>query len=166
MVMGVVKLFAPEGNHVDSYTARINKEAACFERGADGKYVRDAALGFYGEDLWAGGRVIVLVNGETVSAGDEMTYLMAQYPNVTIMGYTKSNSSCQAVTQVRVGDGEMSYSAVPTLDENGDPFIDSFADRKGRVPIDVVVPVDPDMISSVFDRGEDHLLNTALDYLK
>ena len=165
MVMGVAKLFAPLGHHVDCYSVVINEKTACFERGEDGKYVKDKALAYDGEDLWNHGRILLLVNGETVSAGDEMTYLMSQYPNVTIMGYTKSNSSCQAVTQVSVGEGALSFSAVPNIDENGDAFIDALADRKGRVPIDIVVPVDRDMVTEIFDRGEDHLLQEAMKEL-
>ena len=166
MVMGVAQLFAPRGEHVDSYSAVINRNDARFERGADGKYVKDEPITYSGEDLWADGRIVLLVNGQTVSAGDEMTYLMSEYPNVTVMGYTKTNSSCQAVTQISVGNGGLSYSAVPNLTEDGEPLIDTYADHKGRVPIDIVIPMDEEVLSAVFDRGEDYPLDQAMEWLK
>ncbi len=166
MVMGVAQLFAPEGEHIDCYCAEINRENARYERGDDGKYVKNEAITYRGEDLWADGRIVLLVNGETVSAGDEMTYLMAEYPNVTVMGYTKTNSSCQAVSSIELNKGSLSYSAVPSLTEEAEPLIDTYADHKGRVPIDIVIPVDGDMITAVFDRGEDYPLDYAREWLR
>ena len=93
-----------------------------------------------------------------------MTYLMADFPNVTILGFTGSNSSCQAVTQVGFESGSLSYSAVPDLDENGVPIIDTFADHKSRVPIDHIIPLTEDAVTAIFDRGEDYVLDYALGY--
>ncbi len=162
MVMGVAKLFAPVGVHTESYTAVIDEKTACYRRGADGKYIKNEPLAYEGEDLWRDGRITVLVNAETVSAGDEMTYLLSGYPNVTIMGYTKTNSSCQAVSSISLDGASLSYSAVPDLDVDGNPLIDTYSDHVGRVPLDEKVPVDQEMLRAIFDRGEDHLLNEAV----
>ena len=39
MVGAVTSLFAPEGEHVISYTARINETEVRYERDGDGKYI-------------------------------------------------------------------------------------------------------------------------------
>lgn len=164
MVMGVAKLFAPEGTHTDCYTAVVDEKTASYKRGEDGKYIKGEPLTYEGEDLWKDGRITLLVNAETVSAGDEMTYLFSEFPNATVMGYTKSNSSCQAVSSIELDGASFSYSAVPNLDPEGNPLIDTFSDHVGRVPLDVRVPVDQEMLRMIFDRGEDHLLNAAMKH--
>ncbi|MCR4640500.1 MAG: hypothetical protein K5697_00540 [Lachnospiraceae bacterium] len=164
MVGAVAALFAPEGEHVISYNAQINEKEVRFERGSDGKYIKGEPTTYTGEDLWAGRDIIVLVNAETISAGDMMTYLMAQYPNVTVMGFTGSNSSCQAVSSIPVSTGSLSYSAVPDLDENSVPIIDTFLDHKSRVPVDHFIPFTEEALGKIFDEGEDYVLDYAINY--
>ena len=164
MVSAVVALFAPKGEHVINYTAQINEKEVRYERGEDGKYIKGVPIKYSGEDLWAGRDIIVLVNAETVSAGDLMTYLMAQYPNVTIMGFTGSNSSCQAVSNIPLSTWRITYSAVPSLDENGVPTIDTFTDHKSRVPVDHFIPLTQEAVTAIFDKGEDYVLDHAINY--
>ena len=164
MVGAVISLFAPEGEHVMCYNAQINEEKVRFDRGSDGKYIKGVPVTYTGEDLWAGREIILLVNAETVSAGDMMTYLMAEYPNVTIMGFTGSNSSCQAVSQIGLKTGALSYSAVPNLDENSVPIIDTFTDHKSRVPVDHFIPLTEEAVDVIFNKGEDYVLEYAINY--
>ena len=164
MVASMVSLFAPEGEHVLSYTAVINEKTASFDRGPDGKYIKGEPVTYTGEALWAGRDIILLVNAETISAGDMMTYTMAAYPNVTVMGFTGSDSSCQAVSSISLKQGTLSYSAVPDLDENGDPIIDTCTDHVSRVPVDHFVPLTEEAVIAIFDEGEDYLLEYACEY--
>ena len=166
MVAGVASLFAPEREFTYYYSAVLNEKTGIFERGEDGKYQKGKATNYSGEDLWKDGKIILLVNGETVSAGDDMTNQMAEFPNVWIMGFTKSNSSCQAVTEVKLSGGKVSFSAVPNLDENGAVVIDTFADHVGRVPCDEIVPLTEEVIYGMFLEGEDVLLNHAIQTFK
>ncbi|MBR3305642.1 MAG: hypothetical protein IKI75_00140 [Lachnospiraceae bacterium] len=164
MVGAVVSLFAPEGEHVISYNAQINEKEVRFERGADGKYIKGEPTTYVGEDLWAGREIILLVNAETVSAGDMMTYLMAEYPNVTIMGFTGSNSSCQAVSQIQLKTGSLSYSAVPNLDEEGELIIDTRTDHVSRVPVDHFIPLTEEAVRIIYDEDGDYVLDYALKF--
>ena len=91
-----------------------------------------------------------------------MTNIMAKFPNVWIMGFTKSNSSCQAVTRVGVSGGSISFSAVPNLGADGNVIIDTGTDHVGRVPCDEIVPLTQDSVQRIFDDGEDILLNYAV----
>ena len=137
MVQGIAQLFAPEGEHTTYYAAKINEDTATFERGADGKYIKeDEMITYQGEDLWHDGQIILLVNAQTVSAGDDMVYMMGDYPNVKVMGTTKSNNSCQAVQGMEISTGQFSFSVVPNLTEDGDIAIDTLTDHEARVPFD------------------------------
>ena len=160
-VQSIAGLFAPEGEHINIYSSKINEKTASFERGEDGRYKMSEALTYEGEDLWHDGNIILLVNAECVSAGDDMTYIMGEYPNVKVVGFTRTNSSCQAVSGIKMEIGQLSFSAVPNVDENGDIIIDTFADRIGRTPFDEKIPFDQAAISSIFDNGEDYQLQFA-----
>ena len=161
-VEGVAQLFAPEGEQLTYYSAVINEKTATYERGADGKYTMGVPSTFQGEDIWHDGKVILLVNAMTVSAGDDMTYIMGDYPNVKVIGITRTNSSCQAVTQYSGEEGIISFSAVPNLFPDGTVAIDTFTDRIGRTPFDERIPIDQKAVTAIFDSGDDYILNYAV----
>ena len=158
-VEAVAQIFAPKGEHITYYNAVINEKTASYDRNADGKYEMGVPSAYEGEDLWHDGKVILLVNSKCVSAGDDMTYIMGSLPNVKVMGFTSSNSSCQAVTGAGLEEGEISFSAVPTLFPDGEIAIDTYSDHVGRTPFDEKIPFDQEAINAIFDKGEDYLLN-------
>ena len=143
----------------------INEETATYERGADGKYIKGEPMTYTGEDLWHDGNVILLVNDQCVSAGDDMTYMMGEYPNVRVYGFTRTNSSCQAVTQIEMSAGTLSFSAGPNLDENAEVIIDTRTDRIGRTPFDEYIPFDSSAVAAIFDRGEDYQVDYLLNLI-
>ena len=164
MVQGVAQLFAPEGEHLTYYSAEINEDTATFERGADGKYkMGEEMVNYYGEDLWHDGQIILLVNAQTVSAGDDMVYMMVDFPNVKVMGTTKSNNSCQAVQGMEISTGQFAFSVVPNLTEDGEIAIDTLTDHESRVPFDEYIPMDEELITAIFDNGEDFILKYAAE---
>lgn len=164
MVQGVAQLFAPEGEHSTYCSAEINEDTATFERGADGKYkMGEDMLNYYGEDLWHDGQIILLVNAQTVSAGDDMVYMMGDFPNVKVMGTTKSNNSCQAVQGMEISTGQFAFSVVPNLTEDGEIAIDTLTDHESRVPFDEYIPMDEELITAIFDNGEDFILKYAAE---
>ncbi|MCR4648281.1 MAG: hypothetical protein K5776_04300 [Lachnospiraceae bacterium] len=162
-VQSVAGLFAPEGENVNVYTAKINEKTAKFDRGEDGKYQMADKLTYEGRDLWHDGNIILLVNAECISAGDDMTYVMGEYPNVKVIGITRTNSSCQAVSGVYLATGMLTFSAVPTLTKEGVTAIDTFSDRIGRTPFDEYIPFDSNAVSMIFDKGEDYPLQYAAE---
>lgn len=165
-VEGIACLFAPEGEHLTYYSSVINENTATFERGADGRYEMGLPSSYTGEDLWHDGQIILLVNAETVSAGDDMTYMMGDFPNVKVIGFTSSNSSCQAVTQVNMEEGGISFSAVPNLFPDGEIAIDTYTDHVGRTPFDEKIPMDKEAVKAIFDEGEDYLMQYAAESLE
>lgn len=164
-IMAIAKLFAPEGKHIYCYDGVWDKKNKSFLKDeASGKYVVGNGLYFQGENLWKDGEIIILVNAMTISAGDHFTQIMSAFDNVTIMGFTRSNSSGQGVQGVRFERGSLSFSAIPALREDGSIFIDTDASRISEVPLDVKIPFDERAVEALFEKGEDYLLTRAMEY--
>ena len=165
-VEAIAQIFAPKGEHLTYYNAVINEATATYERDANGKYKKGEPSKFEGEDLWHDGHIILLVNAMCVSAGDDMTYIMGSLPNVKVMGFTSSNSSCQAVTGVNMEAGQIQFSAVPNLLEDGEIAIDTYTDHVGRTPFDEKIPFTKEAINAIFDKGQDYLMDYVTESLK
>ncbi|MGN0400649.1 MAG: S41 family peptidase [Acetatifactor sp.] len=163
--MAIASLLAPEGEHTFSYDGVWDQEKRSFRKESDGRYQVGGKLSYFGENIWDG-QVIVLVNASTVSAGDALVLMLSELDNVTIMGFTRSNSSCQAVCGVEFEHGSLSFSAVPNLTEEGLPIIDTDASGESTMPLDVKVSFDEEAVAALFDRGEDYLLKLAIEYGK
>jgi len=118
---------------------------------------------YQGENLWGHGKIVILVNANTVSAGDHFTMAASAYPNVTVMGFTHSNGSCQGVNSVSFDYGILTYSGALLLNEDGSVFVDTDHSRKAVVPLDKKIPFDLQAVSSLFDAGEDYLLKKATE---
>ena len=68
------------------------------------------------------------------------------------MGFTSSNCSGQAVRAVTFEDGTI--------------FIDTDASRQATVALDVTVPFDEKAVVSMFENGEDYLMEYAKEYVE
>lgn len=165
-IMAIAALLAPEGEHVycsegvwDDVTASYLVDEVT------GKYVIGGSLSYQGENLWKDGEIIILVNAQCISAGDHFVKMMCDFDNVTVMGFTKSNGSAQAVNGVTLESGYLSFSAIPTLDADGNIFIDSDTSREIGVNVDIKIAFDEAAVKSLFDDGEDYVLQQALNYL-
>lgn len=165
MIMAIASLIFPKGEHYYCSTAIFNEQKWEFEQNADGSFKEGDRLLVEGEDIWNQGKVIVLVNAASISAADHFVYLIKKCPNVTVMGFTSSNSSGQAVNAIQISDTEtISYSAVPTLTKDGKVLIDTDSERVSNVEIDHVIGFDEKAVKVLFDENEDYILNYALEY--
>lgn len=166
-IMAIAGLLAPKGEHVYAYDGVWDNDNKEFKKDPDtGKYVVGEGLMFEGEDLWGHGQIVILVNSETVSAGDHLTKMMGEYENVTVIGFTESMSSGQGVRAAILSEGQISYSAVPVLTADGEIFVDTDKSRKSTIPLDVKVPFDEEAVHAIFDEGRDYILDYAVEYLK
>lgn len=170
-VKHVLKLIAPSGEHVYAYDGVFDKETQKYKTNGvadDGSVIYQVGPceTYQGEDLWGHGQIVILVNANTVSAGDHFTMAASAYPNVTVMGFTHSNGSCQGVNSVGFDYGILSYSGALLLNEDGSVFVDTDQSRKAVVPLDVKIPFDLQAVSSLFDEGEDYVLEKAMKYFK
>ena len=119
---------------------------------------------------WKDLPVVALVNQNTVSSGDAMADLLSSFSNVTLMGMTPSNCSCQTTGgEIYLVDGYYTiyYPVVLEADENDDPTIDTDSSRETRIPLEVEIPINEVAIEKIFgaDR-QDYELEYAVDRLR
>lgn len=118
---------------------------------------------------WKDLPVVVLVNQKTVSSGDLMADLLSSFPNVTLMGMTPSNCSCQTTGGVSyLSDGlfVIYYPVVFNVDENNNPLIDTDTSRETRIPLEVRIPITEKAVKEMFGEEQlDYELEYAVDWL-
>lgn len=167
MIMAMASLVMPEGEQYHCSASVFDKESWKYIQNADGTFKEGDRLVVEGENLWDHGRIIVLVNAQSISAADHFVKLLRYCPNVTVTGFTSSNSSGQAVNMITVSDKEQfSYSAVPTIDADCKIFIDAGTDRKSGVGADRLIEFDEQAVRALFDDGDDYVLKYTSSWQK
>ena len=163
VVKAIAEIFAPEGEHYYATDGKWDDEAGCYLTDPEtGRFAEGKKNYFTGENLWDG-NVIILVNANSVSAADHLTFIMQGMENVTVFGFTEPNGSSQGIGGIKLENGQFVFSNALLLDENGDVLIDSGADYESGNDIDVRVPLDEKAIEALFINGEDYLMQYALD---
>lgn len=115
-------------------------------------------------------QIIVLVNSDTISAGDSLVYMFKNNQNAKIIGFTNSNNSAQSVGGIIFLSGGSSYIGYPiykTLDRNDDIFIDTDSTGVANIKLDYRINLTQDNIKEIFysDKNYDYELNIALQML-
>lgn len=166
VVKAIAEIFAPVGEHYYATDGKWDDEAGCYLTDPEeGKFVEGKKHYFTGENLWKG-NVIILVNANSVSAADHLTFVMQGMENVTIFGFTEPNGSSQGIGGIKLENGQFIFSNALLLDEKGDVLIDSDAEYESGNDIDVRVPLDEEAIEALFVNGEDYLMQSALEAVK
>ncbi|MBQ2823256.1 MAG: peptidase S41 [Oscillospiraceae bacterium] len=164
VVKVIAEIFSPEGEHYYATDGKWDDEAGCYLTDkATGKFVEGKENFYTGENLWGHGKVIILVNANSVSAADHLTMIMRGHENVTVVGFTEPNGSAQGIGGIELESGQFIFSNALLLDENGDVFIDSGANYESGNDIDVRVLLDEAAVTALFVNGEDYLMQKALE---
>lgn len=163
--IAIFKFLFPKGEHTLLYDGIWDPESDNYAMTEDEKFAVGKDVSFQAEGMWGDGRIVLLVNANTVSAGDLFVKAMSELDNVTVMGITTTNGSCQGVRGVEFEKGCLSFSAVPNLTEDGEIFIDSDEYGMAAVSLDERIPIDEKLIDAVFNRGEDYTMEMAVEYL-
>lgn len=162
-IMHVAAIFAPAGSHSYVYDGVWDRAAKGYVMDeTTGKPAKGEALTYEGEGLFDDGQIIILTNGMCVSAGDHLINMLSQFDNVTVMGFTPSNNSGQAVSGVDLVSGSLGFSACPAIGEDGDFYVDTDASRTAKVKLDIQVPFDEEVVRELFQEKQDALLNRAI----
>lgn len=165
MVKAFAEIFSPVGEHYYATDGLWDDKTGGYVYDHETKKFAEGTKNYYtGEGLWDG-EVVILVNSSSVSAADHTVKVLTDFDNITVMGFTESNGSSQGIGTVLLENGMLSFSSSLLLDENGDVFIDSGADYESGNDIEIRVPFDNEAIDALFVKGEDHLLNEAVEYL-
>ena len=165
MVKAIAELLAPKGEHFYCADGKWSDEKGGYLTHQSG-FIKGQEHYFTGEDLWAGGKVVILVNSGSVSAADHLVSVLSDFPDITVMGFTKTNGSGQGIGGLELESGMLQFSSSLLLDKNGGVFIDSGASFVSGNEIEVKVPFDKAAVEALFDRGEDYLLNEAVEYMQ
>lgn len=123
---------------------------------------------FKGNGKYSKYNVKVLVNSNTVSAGDGLTYMLSKCPNVEIIGFTNSNNSSQSVGGIIYlsnGSSFITYPTYKTLTEDKEVMIDPNETGTATVKLDKRIELNQESIKEIFNSESDYLLEYALDLL-
>ena len=120
-----------------------------------------------GNGKYANMNPIVLVDANTVSAGDLLVYMFSKIPNAKIIGFTNSNNSAQSVGGVIILSGGTSLISYPIHKSHGADdkiLIDTDATRIANVKLGERINLTRDNIKEIFysPDGYDYLLNYAI----
>lgn len=165
-VKTLAELFAPEGEHVYACDGVFNTNTCKYEKDNQGRYQIYQSLNYHGQNLWEHGRIVLLVNAETVSAGDHLTKVFEDFPNVTIIGFTHSSCSAQGIHAVFFDKAALTYSAVLLLNEDGSVFVDTDANLDATTSLDIQIPFDEKAIEAIFCDKTDYVLEQAVKELE
>lgn len=151
-------LFATED--LDHYAVGLRK---------NGNYKSTAIHGIHGDGEFADLKVVALTNFGCLSAGDGASLYLSNLSNVTLAGLTDPYGCNQETGGVSVLSGGHVCVGFPVglvLDGNGDPNIDTRADRISRNPVEERIPLDYDGAMKIFRDKEDYELEWAIQYLE
>ena len=152
------ELFSTED--LDHYAVGLRK---------NGNYKSTAIHGIHGDGEFADLKVVALTNFGCLSAGDGASLYLSNLSNVTLAGLTDPYGCNQETGGVSVLSGGHVCVGFPVglvLDGNGDPNIDTRADRISRNPVEERIPLDYDAAMKIFRDKEDYELEWAIQYLE
>lgn len=123
-----------------------------------------------GNGKWNDLQTVVLVNQNTVSAGDCLADLLGDCPNVTLMGMTPSNCSYQTtggLCYLAQGYFSIYYPVGLSIDGQGNPVIDTSSARQATIPLEHRIPIDETAVQEMFcNENGDYELSYAINWLK
>ena len=118
---------------------------------------------------WDNIPIVVLVNGQTASAGEELTYYFKGSKNVTIMGNTTTWGATQGTggsTVLTDSKYEFRFPITPSIGKDYLPMVDVKADGFARLTLDYQIDYSIEEIVEMFEHPEkDNVLQEAIDYI-
>ena len=114
--------------------------------------------------------VVVLVNGQTASAGEEIANYLKGSKNVRIVGNTTTWGAVQGTggsTILSGGKYELRFPITPTVGDDHLPVVDVKADRHARLTLDYQIEYSKEEAVEFFSTpGEDRVLEKAIEYIQ
>lgn len=136
----------------------------------DGEYQVVSESNETGLCKWDNISIVVLVNGQTVSAGELLTHYLKDSKNVTIMGNTTTWGAVQGTggsTVLTDSKYEVRFPITPELGSDLLPIVDVKADGYARLSLDYQIEYSIEEVVEMFDDPEkDAVLQEAVEWLK
>jgi len=113
------------------------------------------------------GRIAVLIDGDTVSAGEAVPLLLKGLPGVAVIGLHATHGSFGiGLKSVRMPGGlEVIFPHAQSLDAEGTVEVDGDAAGRGGVEPDLRVPLTAAVVARWYGRGEDVVLEEGVRFL-
>ncbi len=111
--------------------------------------------------------IIILVNGNTISAGEILAYNLQKKEKIKVAGLTSTNGSISTVKKKIIMPGHILIS-IPSIacgDEENSIVIDSDNKKEGGVKLDIKIPINEETINKIFNEKIDYELEYMLNYL-
>ena len=114
------------------------------------------------------GRIAVLIDGDTVSAGEAVPLLLKRLPGVAVIGLHASHGSFGiGLKSVRMPGGlEVIFPHAQSLDGDGRIEVDADATGRGGVEPDQRVPLTAAVVERWYGRGEDVVLEEGVRFVR
>lgn len=114
------------------------------------------------------GRIAVLVDGDTVSAGEAVPLLLKGLPGVAVIGLHATHGSFGiGLKSVRMPGGlEVIFPHAQSLDAEGKVEVDADAAGRGGVEPDLRVPLTAAAVERWYGRGEDVVLEEGVRFVR
>lgn len=111
--------------------------------------------------------IVVLVNANTISAGDTLLEILSRNKNVTIIGLMPSNNSSQEIgghIYLTNSSIDIFYPRFNSVTEDNKIYIDP-NNREETIKLDIKIPINEDTINKLINN-DDYVLEYAKEYLK
>lgn len=110
---------------------------------------------------------IILVNGNTKSAGEILAYSLQNEENILVAGLTSTNGSISTVKKKIIMPHNLIIS-IPTIaiGKKDDIIIDSNKERTGGLKLNIKIPINSKTINDIFNENYDYEVEYLLNYLK
>ena len=114
------------------------------------------------------GRIAVLIDGDTVSAGEAVPLLLKGLPGVAVIGLHATHGSFGiGLKSVRMPGGlEVIFPHAQSLDSDGVIEVDGDAAGRGGVEPDLRVPLTAAVVERWYGRGEDVVLEEGVRFVR
>jgi len=114
------------------------------------------------------GRIAVLIDGDTVSAGEAVPLLLKGLPGVAVIGLHATQGSFGiGLKSVRMPGGlEVIFPHAQSLDAAGAVEVDADARGRGGVEPDLRVPLTAAVVDRWYGRGEDVVLEEGVRFVR
>ncbi len=110
---------------------------------------------------------IILVNGNTKSAGEILAYNLQNEENILVAGLTSTNGSISTVKKKIIMPHNLIIS-IPTIaiGKKDDIIIDSNNERNGGLKLNIKIPINSKTINDIFNENYDYEVEYLLNYQK
>ncbi|HKL80088.1 MAG TPA: S41 family peptidase [Mobilitalea sp.] len=135
----------------------------------DGTYSIIREHNLVANPTWTDIPIAVLVNSNTVSAGDGLAYNLNKLDQVTLMGLSGSCSSFQAVGGMTINSSAyilVSFPIIYQLNEDESIMIDTDENRNSVIDRDIVIPITDEAANMIYEEEIDYELEYAKNYLE